>query len=248
MPRKVLRSYTSPSAAGTDSVVVVKGGSGGGGCGGNALIYTLAVALIVALIVMIVLIVVYTQKNDNTSNNYTKYVDVDILAQKSDEPVVLNGPLSDVTYAHVHPGAVKQHAGGVVPLPKEVQSGPEQLVRPKMTTVLAENGNGNGKKFKTLMPADLQALVNSADVHVVAIVSKHCGACSALKRVLNDMQDSSAVNVIESSDLSALPEALKSALKAEYVPQFFKVGKNGSVVKGKTGAMSEAALLAYISE
>lgn len=245
MPRKVLRSYTSPSAAGTDNVVVVKGGSGGGGCGGNALIYTLAVALIVALIVMIVLIVVYTQKNDNTSNNDTKYVDVDILAQKTDTPVVLNGPLSEVTYAHVHPGAVKQHANGVVP---PVQPGPEQLVRPKLTTNLAEHGNGNGKQFKTLTPADLQALVNSADVHVVAVVSKHCGACSALKRVLSGMQDSSAVNVIETSDLSALPEALKTALKAEYVPQFFKVGKNGSVVKGKTGAMSEAALLAYISE
>jgi hypothetical protein len=235
--------------------LVVVGGKSAGGCGGNALIYVLAVALVVALIVMIVLIVVYTQRNDNTSNNDNRYVDVDILAQKSGPPVVLNGPLSEVSYDHVHPGSVKQHSGSMnatVPLPREVQTGPEQLVRTKPATMLAE-GDGAAAaaaalKYKVLTPIVLETLVNSPDVHVVAVVSKHCGACSALKRVLGDMKDSSAVNVIESADVQTLPEGLKTALRAEYVPQFFKVGKHGSVVKGKTGAMSETALLAYIAE
>ena len=261
--KDVFSSHRAVSSASSGSSASSSTSSMAASSSDDALVLTLSIALGVSLIIVIVLICIYANRNsdkDDCRNSDTQYIDVDVLAQKTEsgsgstimatvpdkpKPVVFDGPLKQVPYKSVDPAAIKGNNSVRRDAIKEQKVSAEKLV-----LAATEADPAASKVYKTLtadmVPAKLASDVNT----VIIVVSSGCGACIATKKALAGMADSSDFNLLETSELRKLSADLQAKFNSPYIPQFFSCGKNvpGLVSKGPTGMVPAESMLSYVVE
>lgn len=191
---------------------------------GNALIYTLSTILVVALIVVIVLVIVYANKqsSDNDDVVIAGTEQIDII---DTEPLLLDAGTA-LAETNAKPA--------VPPTPPKVTATMAPAAPPASAPITA-----------AAIQAKLQQASGGATT--IAVVSRGCGACNGLKKMLEGKSSTvGVVHMLDTDELRKLPEAVQRQVDARYVPQFFKVC-NGAVTRGPTGMLPQDALDAYMS-
>ena len=244
-PRREIIAYIAPTGGSDD------------GSGGDAIVFALAIALGVAMVVVIILICIYASRRNNNDNDDTdcqgsrdtRYIDIDVLAQKSttalasvqqpeavlpkeNSAVVLTGPLKAQNPALTVP---KNEIHAMKPAVQPLAVAPNALTHTSAAAIVS-------KKPPTVIEADaVKALVESSDVSAIFVVSKSCGACIKLQQMLSGLDDASKIQLLHVQELSKLPADLKAQLASQYIPTLFKVG-NGTIEKDAVGVPSQETL------
>lgn len=211
-------------------------------CGSSSVLFALSIALGIALIVVIILIIVYATKRDN-QNGKTGTIDivtVEPLSSNALKPLELQGPLSLTDYKHVNPSQATDSHAQASDTPVEARD----IARPSALSATEPKPSP-----QILTAAEVMAYINNnaGKTYPVAIVSNRCGACRALKAIVQELDNPQLLSYIDASELANLDKSTREALSAQYIPQFVKLGPNGNIQRGKTGVMKKEELLSYIS-
>ena len=257
--RREIRAYTPSSSAGSSN------SAEGGSSGGDAVVLALSIALGVAMVVVIVLICIYANKRNGDSDNDetdcrgsrdTRYIDIDVLAQKTNpnpvlleaaphvrtaataesKPVLLSGPLN-----------VAKMKADVLAKPRESLVSPHVLTSHfTSAAAVSKTGPGSGKPHAEINSERATELLKGSKEASLFVVSKQCGACVQFKRLLakltSEGDDMSKVLLLDTEEVKKLPEDIKKSFAVQYIPTQIKLG-NGTAKIAEVGVPKKELLL-----